>query len=350
MPVSQSASWLPHTNIVLQPYTAATRAHKLGLNNQNDSIKKLLNRAQADMLVTIVSDEFIQDDEFCPLTVAGFDSIAWSTLIRTAEDLKFGGPLDIADRLQRGDENTYIKPFIAYLVQRVTLDRSALKTSSSPLVLAAFGLEQNVAGFAKAQEIIRDTSYIYPVDNNGQFIYSAETSFAHPVVAKGISTNWFSQKKYGKLVGAQKQHLFASSIKSKPLEFEMTKGMVIMASCIIYAVLLDHKDSKPSNFPPKGIQDKWVTFRELLDKVERTNKLKYHKFMHELYLSASREVGPATHSYTQNEVLKRIDWEAFEKDTDSDLVPAPAGGPVHVDGDGADVVEGETLEGARSTT
>ncbi|THV01197.1 hypothetical protein K435DRAFT_854050 [Dendrothele bispora CBS 962.96] len=312
-------AWKPHTNIILRPYTTQTRTYKIAMKDQNPSIRKVLNLAQDNAYIMLISDEHITDDTFSPLTVDGLNDIVWAALIRAAEDLEFTGDLNLADRLQRGDEAKYINPMIDYVSQRVTCDRTALKTAHRSTVLAVLGIEHTHIGFAEAKTHILQTSYIYPVGKDGKHDYRASSSFNHPVISRFISAAWFGHDKYSKLVKARKTQLFVSSLPDKPLELEILKAMVAMAACI-HAVLQDHSADRPFNFPPDGLSTQWGTFRDLLCKTESANKHKYHKFMHKMYLTTSQSIAPATHGLTRDEILDRIQdsWADFEADNDDD--------------------------------
>jgi hypothetical protein len=80
--------------------------------------------------------------------------------------------------------------------------------------------------------------FISPSHKDGKYFYSPASGFTNPVIAKYISQTWFSRGKYSKIVSSRKKELFLSSIKEKPLEVEMTKAMVIMASCAVSIVLI----------------------------------------------------------------------------------------------------------------
>ncbi|KAJ3716761.1 hypothetical protein DFJ43DRAFT_1043217 [Lentinula guzmanii] len=245
-------AWLPRTNIVLEPYTDSTRTFKLSLNGQNSVIKSLINAT----------------------TKHGY-------------------------RLESGDHRKYVKPLIRYVSQRISLERKALKSGYSSIILTTFGLDNSPEGIQMALDLVTNSDYIYPA-----FPY--------------LSAVFFGSSKWAKRIRDKKSTIFVSSIPEKPLELKVPKAMVAMAACVIHAVLLDHAHSKEENFPPTGLYQQWTTFMDILASLEKASSLGYHRFMHKLYLKSSHTIAPATHGLSRDQILKRINLVAFASAQDSD--------------------------------
>lgn len=58
------------------------------------------------------------------------DEIAYLALISSAEKLEFTEPRDILERLQRGDEDTYVSPLRSYVAHRTQLGRKAIRNQA----------------------------------------------------------------------------------------------------------------------------------------------------------------------------------------------------------------------------
>ncbi|KAJ3807038.1 hypothetical protein F5876DRAFT_68437 [Lentinula aff. lateritia] len=316
---TKEPQWKARTNIVLNAYTSTTRSYTLKKNLQNDDIKRVISLAikRGALLLLIIPEskgnpkdvDEGRESSMCCLTVTGLKALTLEALVWAAEQHGFEGENDLADRLENGDPAKYINPLIKYVSSRISLERGYLKNFSAT-ILAAFDIDHSFAGIAKAGDLLRQSNYIYPIGHNGQFEYLRP--FEHEAVTRFLSEAFFSNSNFAKsVIAPNKADLFASSIPKRPLELQLPKGMLVMAGCIIHSVLADVGKSKKDDFPPFGLETQWQTFLDILNGLEDSSKLNYHMFAHRLYLRASHSVGLAAHGLTHNEVLNRIDFEAF---------------------------------------
>ncbi|KAJ3898942.1 hypothetical protein F5879DRAFT_1063911 [Lentinula edodes] len=300
---TKEPQWKARTNIVLNAYTSTTRSYTLKKNLQNDDIKRVISLAikcGALLLLTLLTcrhslvtvpelkgnsedvDEGRESSKCC-LTVSGLKALTLEALIWAAEQHGFEGENDLADRLENGDPAKYINPLIKYITPLLELRR--LET------------------FCASQTIFIQL-------DNGQFEYLRP--FEHEAVTRFLSEAFFSNSNFAKsVIAPNKADLFTSSIPKRPLELQLPKGMLVMAGCIIHSVLADVGKSKKDDFPPFGLETQWQTVLDILNGLEDSSKLNYHMFAHRLYLKALHSVGLAAHGLIHNEVLNRIDFEAF---------------------------------------
>ncbi|KAJ4464110.1 hypothetical protein C8J55DRAFT_567073 [Lentinula edodes] len=108
---------------------------------------------------------------------------------------------------------------------------------------------------------------------------------------------------------------FVLSIKTKPSELEVTKGMVAIATAGIHAMLQDHANGqsrgKAASFPLPKTPGIWSSALSVLNNIERVNLPLYHKIMHELYLEALGAVPLNKGGVTQENVFDTINWAAL---------------------------------------
>ncbi|KAJ3859073.1 hypothetical protein EV359DRAFT_68476 [Lentinula novae-zelandiae] len=319
--VEKEPQWMPHTNIILNRYTSTTRTFTLGKNSQNDDVKGVISLAikcgclllfmEPELKEECEEEEYRRNVDACCLTVSGLKKLTLDALVWAAEQHGFEGENDMADRLERGDTAKYVNSLIKYVSGHISLERGSLKNYSAT-ILAALDIDNSPAGIVKAHELVRESNYIYPIGRNGQYDYSRP--FKHKVVTRYLNDALFSNSKFSKsYIAPHKAKLFKSSILKRPLELELPKRMLAMASCVIHAVLVDVGKSKKDDFPPSGLETQWQTFLDILTGLESSSKLNFHMFVHKLYLRASHSVSLTTHGLSTTEVLRRIDFEAFAR-------------------------------------
>ncbi|KAJ3920758.1 hypothetical protein F5877DRAFT_76852 [Lentinula edodes] len=306
LPQFQSAepAWLPHTNLILKPSTDATWSYRLDLKAQNAQVRSVVKAARSRATL-----ELVTNGEECGLQTSGLNAITLGALIQCADELGFDADLDLSHRLEEGDHTTYARPLIKYVAQRVILERRTLKTGFSSVVLTAFGLDYSEAGIEEAKQLVANSDYIYQLLPSGLYDYARP--FSHNVIYKYLSAALFSSTKYSKLITSRKASIFVSSLPHKPLELELPKAMVAMASCVIHSILQDHAKFTEENFPPTGLHSQWSTFMAILTNLETASRVNYHKLMHKLYLQSSRTVAPTEHGLSQDQILQRINLTAF---------------------------------------
>ncbi|THU80702.1 hypothetical protein K435DRAFT_809667 [Dendrothele bispora CBS 962.96] len=316
--------WLLHTNILLQPFTDTTHTFKLSLSGQNLHIKAVIKEARK-----LGSLQMLTNATYCPLD-QGIKSIATASLIDAALGLNYDEPLDIADRLQHGDFTRYISPLTRYVTQRITIERRSLKTGFTATVLSAFGIDNSQEGISVAADLVRNSDYIYPPHGDG---FDYQKPFGHKVIHAYMALVYFGKTKLAKALDAKRTEIFVSSISEKPLELELPKAMVVMAACVIHAILQDHAYSSEEHFPPPGLASQWLTYMEILAKIEKKSCMVYHRLMHDLYLKASHTIAPATHGLSRQDIINRINWDAFTED-DNDATSGGSRAGVDVSSDG----------------
>ncbi|KAJ3859917.1 hypothetical protein EV359DRAFT_67757 [Lentinula novae-zelandiae] len=290
---SAEPAWLPHTNLILKPSTDATWP-------------KMLKSVKAASRATL---ELVTNGKECGLQTSGLNAITLGTLIQCADELGFDENLDLSHRLEEGDHTTYARPLIKYVAQRVILERRTLKTGFSSVVLTAFGLDYSEEGIEEAKQLVANSDYIYQLLPSGLYDYARP--FSHNVIHKYLSAALFSSTKYSKLITSRKASIFVSSLPHKPLELELPKAMVAMASCVIHSILQDHAKFTEENFPPTGLHSQWSTFMAILTNLETASRVNYHKLVHKLYLQSSHTVAPTEHGLSQDQILQRINLTAF---------------------------------------
>ncbi|KAJ3755561.1 hypothetical protein EV360DRAFT_72770 [Lentinula raphanica] len=333
LPVSRAAK----AQVPPQSFTEATRTFKVSKTDQNSSIKQVLAKAITHGVFLILSapnyvyNEDLDsndpaNDEYCPLTVTGLKTMSFDALVWAAEQLGFDGEYDIADRLEKGDPTHYVDPLVSYVVQRVTLERD-----SSP------------EGIARARELVRETLYLYPLNDKGNYDYGAP--FGHEAITRYMKEIFFGNSKFANnYVSPHKRDLFKSSIVDNPnraLELELPKAMLAMAGCAIHAILLDVGESKRDSFPPLGLKTQWHNCMHILDNLQAYNKTQYHIYIHDLYLKASDSIGLAKHGLSRAEILKRVDFQAFAKGKGAQVDPTTTDGELGDETGGMDTDEND---------
>ncbi|KAJ3897606.1 hypothetical protein F5879DRAFT_1026858 [Lentinula edodes] len=318
---TKEPQWQARTNIVLNAYTSTTRSYTLKKNLQNDDIKRVISLAiKRGALLLLTVPEFKGNSEDvdegresskCCLTVSGLKALTLEALIWAAEQHGFEGENDLADRLENGDPAKYINPLIKYVSSRISLERGYLKNFSAT-ILAAFDIDHSFAGIAKAGDLLRQLNYIYPIGSLiPQISRMANLNICVPSNMKQSHNS--SVKLFSATLILQNQ----SSHQTRPI-FSHPRFRNDLWSCNcqrIHSVLADVGKSKKDDFPPFGLETQWQTFLDILNGLEDSSKLNYHMFAHRLYLKASHSVSLAAHGLTHNEVLNRIDFEAFAQAT-----------------------------------
>ncbi|KAH7872868.1 uncharacterized protein C8R40DRAFT_1116028 [Lentinula edodes] len=109
--------------------------------------------------------------------------------------------------------------------------------------------------------------------------------------------------------------VFVLSIQEKPNELEVPKALVALASTAIHACIQDFSSGIKDNFPTKELDGVWKLSLEILDGIQKRNRMKYHRLMHNLYIESSGAVS-SMHSMTNQQVYDTIDWSAIEQDDD----------------------------------
>ncbi|KAH7867631.1 uncharacterized protein C8R40DRAFT_1075460 [Lentinula edodes] len=254
--------------------------------------------------------ELLTGHKYCPLDSEEVKQLAISSLIKAAEQLGYEGEHDVADRLEHGEHDTYIKPLTAYVASRIGNERAKeLKGSGlSAVVVNAYGLN-NFGGTMTAAQIILTKHFMYGLDLNGNF--DNLKPFQHPAYIAYIQGTFFGTGLYGTVIrGCQGR--FTSSNQSKPLELELTKGMVALATAGIHALLNDYsRGGRPASFPATESAAIWRTAICTLENIERVNRALYHKIMHELYMATSGALPLAQHGWSQQQILDTTDWAAL---------------------------------------
>ncbi|KAK7451301.1 hypothetical protein VKT23_012642 [Stygiomarasmius scandens] len=323
VPAAPSAPipWKPHTNIILKPHSSNARTFKIALTGQSREIKNTIDKAWRLGSLLLVSNT-----QYCGLDIEGLHSLSLAALIQCAEELGYGDGFDIAHRLEDGDAEKYIQPLYSYVAHRISLERAKLKAGFAATVLTALNIDNSPEGIERAKTLLREADYIYSEKADGKFDY--QKPFANPVVHKYLGAVFFSNTKYSKRISAKKSDIFISSIPEKPLELEIPKAMAAVAGCVIYAILKDHADSKEQDFPPVNMKMQWKAFLQTLDQAENTNKQRYHKLMHQLYLNSSHTIAPTNDGLSAVDIVKKIDWSAFAE-SESESEPTAMGSGVN---------------------
>ncbi|THU89314.1 hypothetical protein K435DRAFT_802815 [Dendrothele bispora CBS 962.96] len=206
--------------------------------------------------------------------------------------------------------------------QRISIERATLKAGFAATILTALNIDNSLQGIERAKTLLQESEYIYPEKADGTFDYLK--LFANAVIHKYLGAVFFSNTKFSKRVSAKKGDIFVSSIQEKPLELEIPKAMAAVAGCVIHAILKDHANSKEQDFPLVNIITQWKAFLGTLNQAENTNKQRYHKLMHQLYLNSSHTIAPTGKGLSTADIVKKIDWSAFaECKCESESEPTP---------------------------
>ncbi|THU78903.1 hypothetical protein K435DRAFT_811157 [Dendrothele bispora CBS 962.96] len=128
--------WLPRTEIILKPYTDATRSFAMAMHGQIPEMKAVIRLAQ----------------KIGPVKM-GLEAISIASLIEAAEELGYDGEGDIAHRMENGDMDKYIKPLKGYVAHGIGMERTDIKKPFSSVVLVALGLDDSPEGVYEAGEL-----------------------------------------------------------------------------------------------------------------------------------------------------------------------------------------------------
>ncbi|KAF5333838.1 hypothetical protein D9758_017423 [Tetrapyrgos nigripes] len=328
-PSATQIDWVPRSDITLEAYKETTRSYKLCLKSQNSDIRGVINRARILGVIMLVSSI---DSNKCPVS-KNLRSVALTALVKAADQLGYDGEGDIADRLERGDILKYIKPMAKYTAGRISLERKLLKSPSST-VLAALKLDNSPRGRAAAGKLIQDGDYIYGL-SSGKYDY--QSPFQNEVMHKYMSDMFWGNNKLALLLRPYHNQLFVSSQpdddKAK-LELEIPGAMLVLSACAIHAILLDHSLGTNAKFPPVGLQRQWDGYVGIFENMKRRNKVRAHKILHGMYLKASHSIAPAAQGLSEDQIISRVNWDAFDEDVEEDGDVVDDEGSNHVEQEG----------------
>ncbi|KAK7461472.1 hypothetical protein VKT23_008649 [Stygiomarasmius scandens] len=229
----------------------------------------------------------------------------------------------------------FIKPMIKYTAGRISLERKTLKSPVST-VLNALGLDNSPEGIAAAAQLVRDGDYIYAKNSAGDYDY--QSPFVNDVIHRYMSKMFWGNNKFARLLDPYRARLFISLLPDQArtkLELEVPEAMVAIASCAIHAIILDHSLSTVAKFPPVGLHRQWTGYVDLLKEMRVKNKTRAHKIMHGIYLKASHSLAPATHGLSEAQIIGRVNWEAFEEESENERDSLSAGQVTSGDNGGA---------------
>ncbi|KAJ3924415.1 MAG: hypothetical protein NXY57DRAFT_969946, partial [Lentinula lateritia] len=235
--------WKDRTNIKA---TYQGRSWVLSLTSQPTSMRRVIDRA-----IKEGKSDLVMGHEICPLEPEGLKHLALKKLVKAADFFGWDGAADVAHRLEAGDHDSYIKPLTTYVSSRIGNERA--KELKGPglntVVVNAYGFT-GLSGPSAAQRIILTRHFMYGLDSRGNF--DDTKPFQHKAYADYIRTVMFGNNLYSGVVAANHAR-FVSSIKTKPSELEVTKGMVAIATAGIHAMLQDYANGqsrgKAASFP-----------------------------------------------------------------------------------------------------
>ncbi|KAJ3754435.1 hypothetical protein EV360DRAFT_73703 [Lentinula raphanica] len=309
--------WLKHTNIVV---SGKSRSSSLALTGQPPVMHSIIERA-----ISLGKVKILFDHSFSPVDPSGLKQIAFAALNKVAEQDGLDGQGDVCHRLAEGDNNTYIKPLVSYVSHRIGLERHQLKDLFA-LILSSFGLS-SVTGPGAATDLVHKRTYFYPLideASDGTPKFNHKKPFEHPVFSAFISAAFFSTSTYSRIVG-ENSNLFRSSLSGqhKRHELEVPKAMVALASVTIHACLQDFATGVKENFPSRELDGIWHLAIDLLNGIEKLNRVRYHNLMHNFYKDATQSL--STHSMTNQQVYDAVDWSAIAQDCDNEVGPQAQG-------------------------
>ncbi|THU75731.1 hypothetical protein K435DRAFT_814077 [Dendrothele bispora CBS 962.96] len=288
------------------------------LNTQSLDIRKII-----DMAIKTGTLMMLVDSTSCPVNDE-LKHLASAALRTAAEDLGFAKHKDVLERLQFGDNETYMKPLVNYVSQRVGINRKDLKHHQISTVLSAFDFSSDPLSRSKAQQLVLNYTYHYAtkayitltgfVSQTGE--YDGKRPFEHEVLAKYIAAMFFGSHGYAGIL-ANNKHVFVSSLASKPEELEIPKALVALSIAAIHAILSDFSRQCNENFPPKDVGNVWKSAMGLLENIERLNKPRFHNLMHKLYLSASGTLMLSGRGLSNEDIFNAVDWSALAEEVPS---------------------------------
>ncbi|KAI0734757.1 hypothetical protein C8Q72DRAFT_791522 [Fomitopsis betulina] len=295
-------SWLLHTNLILKK---GSRSYHMDIKPQNADIQAVLKESYVigDRLVTLgdAMDILVKDLAWImvfatPMQKDGLNKIAQQALIKAADIRGYDGEFDIADHLECGSYQDYIKPLVAYVSHRLSCFRAAIKkTGVTSIVHQHFRLvDSHSADVPNKADLLRDLSYIYP--------WSAESGFDRrapyeaPYIRDAIRSSFFSITGMQYLsVGSANIAYFASSSLDAPSEKEIAPMMLALCmTAQVESVISDaHLQlDKASDFKAISAPAYCQHLVKIVD--FHANKPKrYHHIMHNLFQSVT--YGPAIH-------------------------------------------------------
>ncbi|KAH7876172.1 uncharacterized protein C8R40DRAFT_1169834 [Lentinula edodes] len=311
-------TWRDRTTIAVHCKGTSGHTWILSKSGQSTTMQGVIERA-----IKEGKAELLTGHKYCPLDSEEVKQLAISSLIKAAEQLGYEGEHDVADRLEHGEHDTYIKPLTAYVASRIGNEwaKELKGIGLSAVVVNAYGLN-NFGGTMTAAQIILTKHFMYGLDPNGNF--NNLKPFQHRAYIAYVQGTFFGTGLYGTVIrGCQGR--FTSSNQSKPLELELTKGMVALATAGIHALLNDYsRGGHPASFPATESAAIWRTAISTLENIERVNRVLYHKIMHELYMATPGALPLAQHGWSQQQILDTTDWAALAADNVDTSPAAPA--------------------------
>ncbi|KAJ8092678.1 hypothetical protein PM082_007007 [Marasmius tenuissimus] len=306
-PAPAPVQWHERTNVIV---TAKNRSYEAKLTGQPPTMRRIMVNGIARGKLKMITN-----DMYSPVGVESLKQLAHAALVEVAEEEGFDGEGDICHRLEEGDSEQYIKPIVSYVSGRIGNERKDLKNPAS-IVLGSFNLT-SVDSRLRAGAMVHDRTYIYPQIAPNIFDYSRPME--HTVIADYIRAAFFTSTQYGSIV---LQHATFTSTESLwPNELEVPKGMVALACAAIHACLQDHSSGVNESFPTKELDGVWKLAIDILNRIEKQNRTRYHQLMHGIYIQATRGSQP---SAVNQALMGAIDWSAIASGpTDPSVVAQP---------------------------
>ncbi|KAK0434717.1 hypothetical protein EV421DRAFT_1909189 [Armillaria borealis] len=277
---------------------------------QNRSIDRLLDESFDYALYFLVSDG--QRDAMDSSSVSfenrmspkAIDEIAYLALISSAEKLEFTEPRDILERLQRGDEDTYVSPLRSYVAHRTQPGRKAIRNQALTVVPVVYH------------------AYIYEdTVKKSTMPYSHSAAFA-PIIA----ASFFTQGKIAKVI-RKYDMAFESLLRKHSKKMEIPLTVLALAATAVYSFSLlyhiaDTLHSRSivsclaTKFAGPRLTECYGSHAVLLNGLRERKDTYYHMLMRNLYKHACG----TGYNLTEAQVLAQIDWDGI---ADSNMNDTP---------------------------
>ncbi|KAJ7707897.1 hypothetical protein B0H16DRAFT_1481529 [Mycena metata] len=266
-PARAETTWHPSTCIT---YPAPGKKDIL-LNSQTEELQTVLRTG-----ITNVKASLHFESAYPPILArAGF---ARTYFISAAE--KHPEATHILHRL-RNDLN-FAAILADILLDRINILRGDIKRGAVALTPGLFqfaGLSE-----AKSKELVemllKDHRYIFPVDPKTQSLQT-EKPFLHPALSAVIKQGVFNRS-----FKATNMHLFTSTSKKHPKQFELPDAMVALGATAVYASLVEYRatgERQTIAFTEGAYEDTYQNHMKTLADTRAWAPIALHKVLHELY-------------------------------------------------------------------
>ncbi|KAI0765847.1 hypothetical protein BD413DRAFT_615387 [Trametes elegans] len=280
----------------------------------NDVVHHAFTKAR--LFLTLGYGNIIEDPEETsqmptPVGLKGIELLALEALIAAAEERGYDSQYDIADRLERGDEQLYVMPLVRKVQADANRYRNAIRQAIAKSYIASLGLHDKPASMLTA--LVESNNFLFPIGRDDKRDYAQP--FRGPGIVEAVRDAFFSDIDSSCKLGMQNVHSLTSSLPSAPHELEIPDFMLAMVACAINATIRDVAAGRPDDsvnpteFASTYLEGLFRGYMRVLVSLRQKNLPRYHALMHDICMAASRGRAMQHHSaVTQAQIVSSVDW------------------------------------------